>query len=180
MSRIGKKPVEVPAGVKVDLIGRTITVSGPKGKLSWEYHRKVEVKVDNGKVTVNRTAAGKLARALHGTTRQLIQNMVQGVSEGFKKRLDIVGVGYNAKVQGKKLVLAIGFCHPVEFDIPEGIELEIPQPTHVVVRGMDKQMVGQFAAEIRRVRPPEPYKGKGIMYQNEVIRRKATKSFGST
>ena len=177
MSRIGKRPVAVPPGVKVKLDGRKLLVEGPKGKTSWEHHRTVEVGVEDSQITVNRASNSKLARAMHGTARQLINNMVVGVSQGFERTLEIVGVGYNAKVEDKSLVLAIGFCHPVKMAIPEGLQIETPRPTIIVIRGIDKQMVGQFAAEVRRVRPPEPYKGKGIRYQGEEIRRKTAKSF---
>ncbi|MEM7168281.1 MAG: 50S ribosomal protein L6 [Planctomycetota bacterium] len=179
MSRIGKQPVAVPAGVKVEVKGRTVAVEGPKGKLAWEHHSEVKVDVADARVTVDRASGSKLAHALHGTTRQLIQNMVTGVSKGFEKQLDIVGVGYSAKVAGKDLVLQIGFCHDVKMTPPANVEIEVPQPTRIVIKGPDRQKVGQFAAEIRRVRPPEPYKGKGIRYTGEEIRRKAAKSFGS-
>lgn len=177
MSRIGQKPVVVPSGVKVGLAGRTVTVEGPKGKLEWEHHSEVKVSVETEGVTVDRASGSRLSRALHGTTRQLIHNMVTGVSAGFQRDLEIVGVGYNASVQGKKLVLQIGFCHPVEMPLPDGIEVETPKPINITVRGIDKQKVGQFAADIRRVRPPEPYKGKGIRYKDEEVKRKAAKSF---
>jgi large subunit ribosomal protein L6 len=179
MSRIGKIPVKIPSGVKIELTGRNIKVNGPKGDISWEHHPSVTVTVGDGQVQVDRAAKDKLARSMHGTARQLIQNMVTGVSEGFVKELDIVGVGYNAKVDGTTLTMQIGFCHPVVMPIPKGLQVEAPRPTNIIVRGVDKQLVGQFAAEIRRVRPPEPYKGKGILYRGEVIRRKAAKSFGS-
>ena len=179
MSRLGKLPVSVPSGVKVEKVDRTLRMTGPKGEISWEHHRLVGVAVDGDQITVTCSSKVKLARALHGTTRQLIRNMVVGVHEGFLRELEIVGVGYNAKVQGKSLVLQIGFCHPVELTIPDGVEVEVPRPTQIAIRGVDKQKVGQFAANIRRVRPPEPYKGKGILYKGEVIRRKAAKSFGS-
>lgn len=179
MSRIGKKPITIPAGVTVKVDGRTVQIDGPKGKLSWEHHPRVGVSCESNQIQVERKATDKLSRALHGTTRQLIQNMVTGVTTGFEKQLDIVGVGYNAKIEKKAVVLQIGFCHPVEMVIPDGVEAEVPQPTRIVLRGADRQKVGQFAAEIRRIRPPEPYKGKGIRYTDEVIRRKAAKSFGS-
>ncbi len=177
MSRIGKKPIAIPSGVTVDLSGRTVTVKGPKGSLTWEHHSEVKVAVADSGITVDAASGSKLARSLHGTTRQLINNMVTGVTSGFERQLEIVGVGYNATVDGKKLVLQIGFCHPVEMPLPDGIEVETPKPIHITVRGIDKQKVGQFAAEIRRVRPPEPYKGKGIRYANEEVRRKAAKAF---
>lgn len=179
MSRIGKQPVTVPAGVKFEVSGRNIAIEGPKGKLQWEHHSEVKVALADGNVTVERNSGSKLAAALHGTTRQLIANMITGVTQGFEKQLDIVGVGYSAKLEKKDLVLAIGFCHEVRMTPPEGVTVEVPQPTRLIVRGSDRQKVGQFSAEIRRVRPPEPYKGKGIRYTGEEIRRKAAKSFGS-
>ena len=179
MSRIGKAPIAIPKGVTVTTSGNTVKVEGPKGKLSWDWHSAVTVEVADGQVTVARGDDEPRSRALHGTTRQLVANMVRGVSEGFEKKLEIVGVGYNAKVDKKKLVMQIGFCHPKEMPIPEGLTVETPKPTSVIVSGIDKQQVGQFAAEIRSVRPPEPYKGKGIRYLDETVRRKAAKSFGS-
>ena len=179
MSRIGKQPIEIPSGVKVSVSGRSVNVEGPKGKLSWEHHKAVKVTVEGSSIAVDRNGDFKLARALHGTTRQLIQNMVQGVSAGFERKLEIIGVGYNAKTDKKNLVMQIGFCHPVEMPIPAGLEIETPKPTFITVRGVDKQKVGQFAAEIRSVRPPEPYKGKGIRYVGEFVRRKQAKSFGA-
>ena len=179
MSRVGKKPIELPSGVKVNLSGRKVQVEGPKGKLDWEHHPDVKVAVEGNQVTVERSGDHKTARALHGTTRQLIHNMVFGVSQGYERKLEIVGVGYNAKADKKKVTLSIGFCHPVEMNIPQGLEVECPKPVNITIRGTDKQKVGQFAAEIRRIRPPEPYKGKGIRYENEIVRRKAAKSFGA-
>ena len=181
MSRIGKQPVSVPGGVKAFLRGQTLKVEGPVGKVEQEFHSDmvIEIADSEGRILVKRPSDGKKHKALHGLTRTLINNMVEGVTKGFEKKLEINGVGYNAKLQGRELVLAIGFCHPVMMKIPQGVELEIPQATSIVIKGCDKQQVGQFAANIRRVRPPEPYKGKGIRYSDEVIRRKAGKKFGS-
>ncbi|RME03200.1 MAG: 50S ribosomal protein L6 [Planctomycetota bacterium] len=178
MSRIGRKPIPIPAGVEVQHEGNTIRVSGPKGKLEWSYPSLMEVEIskEKGMIFVRRPNDQKQTRALHGLTRQLVANMVEGVHRGFEKKLSINGVGYNAKVQGGKLQLNIGFCHPVLMEIPKDLEVEVPNPTSIVVRGADKQKVGQFAANIRRIRPPEPYKGKGIRYHDEVVRRKAGKS----
>lgn len=178
MSRLGKKPVPVPSGVTVQVSGRTVNVKGPKGDLALDHHQSIDVKVEGAEILVEPRGQDRLARAMHGTTRQLIKNMVVGVSSGFEKKLDIVGVGYNAKVQGKDLVLNIGFCHPVNLTIPAGLDVKCPNNTQISIAGSDKQSVGQFAANIRRVRPPEPYKGKGIKYIDEIIRRKQAKSFG--
>ena len=181
MSRIGKQPVAVPTGVKAFLRGQTLKVEGPVGKIEHEFHSDMVIEVGDseGRILVKRPSDDKKHKALHGLTRTLINNMVEGVTKGFEKKLEITGVGYNAKLQGRELVLAIGFCHPVMMKIPQGLDLEIPQATSIVIKGCDKQQVGQFAANIRRVRPPEPYKGKGIRYSDEVIRRKAGKKFGS-
>ncbi|MGE3163362.1 MAG: 50S ribosomal protein L6 [Planctomycetota bacterium] len=179
MSRIGLKPIALPRGVSVKTDGRNVHVEGPKGKLTWEHHSRVKVAVDGGSVKVERLGSDKLSRALHGTTRQLVQNMITGVSTGFERALDIVGVGYNAKLDKQNLVLQIGFCHPVILPIPAGVVVEVPQPTRLVIKGSDRQQVGQFSAEIRGVRPPEPYKGKGIRYVTEIVRRKQAKSLGS-
>jgi large subunit ribosomal protein L6 len=179
MSRIGRAPIAVPAGVQVDVDGREVRVKGPKGQISWQVHPTVSVAVEGGKLRVAPRSEDRLAKAMHGTSRQLLSNMVRGVTQGFRKTLDIVGVGYNAKVQGKKLVLQIGFCHPVDMQIPEGLTIELPTNVRIHVNGVDKQLVGQFAANIRRVRPPEPYKGKGIRYEGEQLRRKAAKAAGA-
>jgi large subunit ribosomal protein L6 len=183
MSRIGLKPIPIVSGVKLTPAkhegGTRISVEGPKGKLSYDFRGAVVIDVQPEKVLVTRSGDTAFARAYHGTARALIANMVHGVTEGFRKRLDIVGVGYNAKLEGKKVVLQIGFSHPVEVPIPDGITVEIPSPTTVVVNGSDKQVVGEFSAGIRRIRPPEPYKGKGIRYSDEQVTRKAGKTFGS-
>ncbi|MFN0059414.1 MAG: 50S ribosomal protein L6 [Planctomycetota bacterium] len=179
MSRIGKKPIDVPAGVKVDLKGRVLSIAGPKGNMAWEHHSSVQVAIAGSKITVQPTDTTRQGRSLHGTTRQLIHNMVHGVTKGFERKLEIVGVGYNAKLQGSKLVLAVGFSHPITVEIPAGLKVQVPGPTMVVVTGADKQAVGQFVANVRHIRPPEPYKGKGIRYDGENIVRKAAKSFGA-
>ena len=180
MSRIGTKPVAVPGNVKAFLREKTLKVEGPLGKLEQTFHQDMNLTLDEGKeIRVERPSDRKEHRSLHGLTRTLVDNMIQGVTKGFEKQLDIIGVGYNAKLQGRELVLAIGFCHPVHLKIPEGIEIEPISPTKIRIKGCDKQAVGQFAANIRRVRPPEPYKGKGIRYADEYVRRKAGKKFGS-
>jgi len=178
MSRIGKKPVSVPNGVTVTVNGPAITVKGPKGELSRKLHPDMQVKVENGTITVNRPSDEDRHKALHGLTRSLIANMVEGVTQGYRKQLEITGVGYKAEVKPFGLQLALGFSHPVEYRAPAGIKLTAPQPTAVVIEGADKEKVGQVAAEIRALRKPEPYKGKGVKYQGEQIRRKAGKAGG--
>jgi large subunit ribosomal protein L6 len=181
MSRIGKKPVAIPAGVTVTSSGGSVSVKGPQGDLKLTVHPNMSVEVDEAakEVRVTRPADTRENRALHGLTRSLIQNMVTGVCEPFVRRLTIVGVGYNAKLAGNKLALQVGFANTVELVVPDAVTCEVPDPTRVIVKGADKQAVGQFAANIRSVRPPEPYKGKGIRYENEHVRRKAGKAFGS-
>ncbi len=176
MSRIGKKPVAIPAGVEVTLKGREITVKGPRGTLTQSFRPEMTLSVENGEVVVKRADDGKLCRSLHGLTRSLIHNMILGVTEGFKKELEVSGVGYRAAKQGKDLVMNLGFSHQVVVPEPEGITIEVPSANLIVVHGADKQKVGQFAAEIREKRPPEPYKGKGIHYVGEHIRRKEGKA----
>ena len=177
MSRIGKKPISLPNGVSVTVEqGNTVHVKGSKGELSQKIHDDMKVSVVDNVVTVERPTDEANHRALHGLSRSLIQNMVIGVSEGYKKELEIVGVGYRAQKQGKKLVLNMGFSHPVEMEEPQGITFEVPSPTQIVVNGIDKQLVGETAANVRKVRPPEPYKGKGIKYVDEYIRRKVGKA----
>ena len=175
MSRIGNKPIEIPAGVTVDVGPGRVTVNGPKGELVQAVDQDMTIKVDDGVLTVSRPTDRGEHRALHGLTRSLIANMVEGVTNGFEKRLQIQGVGYRAKPQGKSLELSLGFSHPVSVQAPDGIEFEVPQPTEVIVRGIDKQLVGETAAQIRRHRPPEPYKGKGVRYADEHVRRKVGK-----
>ena len=182
MSRIGKKPISVPTSVKVNLAGNgLVSMEGPNGKISYLFREEAKVTFNeqDKKIVVERNGETKFSQAYHGTTRALIANMVHGVAEGFVKTLEIVGVGYNAKLQGKKIVLQIGFCHPVELEVPDDVKIEVPLPTKIIIKSADKQRVGEFAAQIRRIRPPEPYKGKGIRYENETIIRKAGKAFGS-
>ena len=175
MSRIAKQPISVPSGVEVTLEGQSVTVKGPKGTLEHRINDAVEVVRDEGAMNCSARDGAENGMALAGTTRSVINNMVVGVSEGFERRLQLVGVGYRAQMQGKGLNLALGFSHPVHFEAPEGVTLETPTQTEIVVRGVDKQKVGQAAAEIRAFRPPEPYKGKGVKYDNEQIRRKEAK-----
>ncbi len=175
MSRIGRKPVAVPDAVTVEIGSSSIAVKGPKGELNQTLSPEMTVEQADGVVTVARPTDRGEHRALHGLTRSLIANMVEGVTDGFEKRLEIQGVGYRAALKGKKLELALGFSHPVAIDAPEGIEFEVPQPTEIIVKGIDKQLVGQVAADIRKRRPPEPYKGKGIRYRDEQVLRKVGK-----
>ncbi len=176
MSRVGKKPVEIPAGVTVTLNGNTVTVKGPKGELTRTFHSDIEIKVEDNIVNVSRPTDEKLHRSLHGTTRAIIANMVEGVSQGFERNLELIGVGYRAQKQGKKLVLNVGYSHPVEIEPEEGLEIEVPANTKITIKGTDKERVGALAANIRDVRPPEPYKGKGIRYAGEQVRRKEGKT----
>ena len=182
MSRIAKQPIEIPKGVDVALDGLLVTVKGPKGTLEREVNHFVSVKVEDGNILVSSNAEAKvrkeqahLYRAIPGTTRALLNNMVVGVSSGYEKKLQLIGVGYRAQVKGKELALTLGFSHPVNFAIPEGVTIETPEPTSIVVKGADKQLVGQVAADIRSYRPPEPYKGKGVRYVDEYVRRKESK-----
>jgi large subunit ribosomal protein L6 len=175
MSRIGKKPIEVPAGVLVSVDPGRVTVSGPKGELRQTVPQRMKITQEDGTLSVERPTERGEDRALHGLTRSLIANMVEGVTNGFEKRLEIQGVGYRAALSGTNLELQVGYSHTVRITPREGISFEVPVPTQVVVRGIDKQMVGQTAAEIRKVRPPEPYKGKGIRYEGEYVRRKVGK-----
>jgi len=182
MSRIGKQPIDLPSGVKVSQgADRQVTVAGPKGSLDITLLPEIDVEIEDARIVVvpNGTGAARQTRAFHGLTRALINNMVLGVSQGYEKMLEIIGVGWTAAAKGRSVVLNIGFCHPVDIALPEGIEAETPNPTTIILRGIDKQAVGQLAATIRKVRPPEPYKGKGIRYRGEYVRRKAGKSFGS-
>lgn len=176
MSRIGKMPIEIPKGVDVTINGNVVTVKGPKGTLTNSLHKDMIIASEGGKVTVQRPSDGKLHKALHGLTRTLVNNMVEGVTKGFEKALDINGVGYRAQKTGKKLVLTLGYSHPVEMDEPAGITVDVPAPNKIIVKGCDKQAVGEFAAKIRAKREPEVYKGKGIKYDYEVIRRKEGKA----
>ncbi|WP_066058524.1 50S ribosomal protein L6 [Robertmurraya korlensis] len=176
MSRVGKKPVEIPSGVTVTVDGNNVTVKGPKGELSRSFNPDIEIKVEENVINVSRPSDAKEHRALHGTTRALLSNMVEGVSKGFERTLELIGVGYRAQKQGTKLVLNVGYSHPVEIEPETGIEVEVPSNTRVIVKGTNKERVGALAANIRDVRPPEPYKGKGIRYEGEFVRRKEGKT----
>ena len=175
MSRIGRKPITVPDGVTVSIGPGRVSVNGPKGELAQAVSDRMQIAEDDGTVTVTRATDRGPDRALHGLTRSLIANMVEGVTDGFERRLEIQGVGYRARLSGKALELSVGYSHPVTIAAADGIEFEVPQPTQIIVRGIDKQQVGEIAAQVRRVRPPEPYKGKGIRYEGEQVRRKVGK-----
>lgn len=177
-SRVGKKPIEIPTGVQVTRDGGSIRVKGPKGEMAFSIAHGVDVKVEPQNVVVSQVGGGKQALALHGTTRAIIANMVSGVTKGFSKTLEIQGTGYRAQMSGKKLTLQLGYSHPIDFDPPAGITVAIDGPTKVIVSGFNKELVGQVAANIRGFRPPEPYKGKGIRYAGEYVRRKAGKAAG--
>ena len=176
MSRIGLKPITIPAGVDVNVNGATVTVKGPNGTLSMDAHPNMTVSVEGSEIIVSRPNDAKENRSLHGLTRTLIHNMVVGVTEGYQKELEVNGVGYRAQKQGKKLTLSLGYSHPVEMEDPEGLEVIVEGQNKIIVKGIDKEKVGQYAAEIREKRAPEPYKGKGIKYSDEVIRRKVGKT----
>jgi len=176
VSRIGKVPIPIPSGVEVKVDGNTVTVKGPKGELTKAFHKDIGIEVQDRVIRVVRPSDEPLHKSLHGLTRTLIANMVDGVTKGYSKALEINGVGYRASLQGKKLVLAVGYSHPVEMEAPPGIEFAVPQPTRIEVKGVDKELVGAVAANIRAVRKPEPYLGKGIKYEGERIRRKAGKA----
>ena len=176
MSRIGNKPVVIPAGVTIDLKDNTVTVKGLKGELSYTFNQNITLVQNEGEVVFTRPDDTKENKTIHGTTRAVFNNMVVGVTEGFQRELELIGVGYRAQLQGKKLVLNVGYSHPVEFTPEEGLEIEVPSNTKVIVKGYDKQKVGELAANIRGVRPPEPYKGKGIRYVDEFVRRKEGKT----
>jgi large subunit ribosomal protein L6 len=175
MSRIGRAPITLPAGVEIDVAPGRVGVKGPRGSLEQAIPREMTVSLDEGVVTVTRPTDRGPHRSLHGLTRTLVANMVEGVTNGYEKRLEIQGVGYRAALRGSSVELLLGFSHPIVVEPPAGIEFEIPAPTQIVVRGIDKQSVGQVAADIRRLRPPEPYKGKGIRYAGEIVRRKVGK-----
>jgi large subunit ribosomal protein L6 len=176
MSRIGNSPITLPSGVDVSVAGTSVTVKGPRGTLARDLHESITVTVDDGVVTVMRADDERYTRALHGLSRALVNNMVVGVHDGYRKDLQMIGVGYRASLQGSRLELQVGYSHPVHVEAVEGIAFEVPEPTRIAVTGIDKELVGQVAADIRKVRPPEPYKGKGIRYVNEVVRKKAGKA----
>jgi len=179
MSRIGRLPIAVPSGVDVTIAGRELTVKGPKGTLSRTLHPDMKVSQEDGTIVVSRPTEQKTHKQLHGLTRTLVNNMVIGVTDGYRKGLEITGVGYRAALSGRKLTLNLGYSHPVEIDPPDGISFELENPTRLTVVGIDKELVGQIAAQVRATRKPEPYKGKGVRYENEVVRRKEGKSFAS-
>jgi large subunit ribosomal protein L6 len=176
LSRIGKLPIAVPNAVKVDLQGNHLKVEGPKGSLERTLSAQITIRVDDGTIVCERPSDGREHRSLHGLTRTLVANMVNGVSQGFTKNLELVGVGYRVAKQGEELVLNLGFSHPIRFKPPQGISIDVADPTHFSVTGINRELVGQVAADLRAMRPPEPYKGKGIMYRGERIRRKAGKA----
>ena len=176
MSRIGKAPIQIPAGVEIKVEGNLVSVKGPKGELSREISHDMTIAIENGALRVSRPSDEREHKALHGLTRTLINNMVEGVTKGYSRQLELVGTGYRAAKSGQKLTLTVGFSHPVEFDPPKGIEFQVPAANQVVVNGINKELVGQVAADIRAVRPPEPYLGKGIKYTGERIRRKEGKT----
>jgi len=176
VSRIGRKPISLPPGVEIKMENNIITVKGPKGVLSQAIPEDITIAQQDSELLVTRPSDAKRHRAMHGLARALVANMVTGVTAGFEKKLEMVGVGYRAQMQGNKLVINIGFSHPVEVDPPQGIEFEVPAVTKITVKGIDKQLVGNTAADIRAIRKPEPYKGKGLRYENEVVRRKAGKT----
>ena len=176
MSRIGKMPIEILEGVNVDIKDNIVTVKGPKGTLTKEFHKDMIIKKEGTQILVTRPSDDKIHKSLHGLTRTLVSNMVEGVTKGFEKTLEINGVGYRAQKQGKKLVLTLGYSHPVEMDEPEGIVFDVPAPNKIIVKGCDKQEVGEYAAKIRAKREPEVYKGKGVKYDYEIIRRKEGKA----
>lgn len=176
MSRIGKSPITVPSGVEMKIQGSSVQVKGPKGQLDRQFHDRVSVSLEDGVATVTRSDDSHESRALHGLSRALLANMVLGVSEGYRRELELQGVGYRAQLKGSNLELQVGYSHPVNVEAPQGITFEVPEPTRVSVVGIDKELVGQVAANIRKIRPPEPYKGKGIRYVGEYVRRKAGKA----
>lgn len=176
MSRIGKKPVTIPSGVEVGFEGNELTVKGPKGNLTRSIHPEMKVVIEDQVLTVERPSESKKHRSLHGTTRSVIANMVEGVTNGFTRKLDLMGVGYRAAKNGSTVTLSVGYSHPVELQKVEGIDVDVPSPTKLVVSGINKELVGEYAAKVREIRKPEPYKGKGIKYEEEVIRRKVGKT----
>ncbi len=178
MSRIGRMPIAIPAGVTVEINGNVVTAKGPKGELTKAMHPDMHIEVNGAEVVVTRPSENKLHKSLHGLTRTLVNNMIVGVNEGYKKELDVIGVGYRVAMENGKLVMNLGFSHQVIVEAVEGITIEAPAPNKIIISGLDKQLVGQFAADVRKKRPPEPYKGKGIRYTGEVVRRKEGKTGG--
>ncbi|MEK6681035.1 MAG: 50S ribosomal protein L6 [Nitrospirota bacterium] len=176
MSRVGRKPIPIPSGIDVKVEKNSVSIKGPKGQLKQDFHPRIGINVDAGNILVSRSSDDKLDRSLHGLTRSIISNMITGVTKGYEKALEISGVGYRAQVQGRSLMLTLGFSHPVEFKLPEGIDAAVDKQTNITIKGIDKYLVGQVAANIRGLKPPEPYKGKGIKYSDEVVRRKEGKA----
>jgi len=176
MSRVGEKPIILPEGVKVQIEGNIFTVEGPKGKLTKKIPSEIKVEIKEKEVLVNRPSNTKFHKSLHGLSRSLLANMIKGVSKGFQKSLEIIGVGYKANLKGDKLILSLGFSHPIEFSVPEGIEVKVEKATQITISGADKGLVGEIASDIRALKPPEPYKGKGIRYKGEYIKRKVGKA----
>lgn len=176
MSRVGRKPIDIVSGVKIQKTAQGVSVKGPKGELSARVHDDIGFEIKDNQIFLTRKSDAKQIRSLHGLWRALMQNMVKGVTEGYSRKLELVGVGYKAEMKGKKIQLALGFSHPILFSPPDSIKIEVPAPTNILVSGIDKQLVGQVAAKIRSFRPPEPYKGKGVKYEGEHIRRKAGKA----
>jgi large subunit ribosomal protein L6 len=176
MSRIGKKPIGIPSGVQVGVHGQQVEVKGPKGRLELQVHELCSVRVDNGTVVVGRGAEHRTAKALHGLTRALVANMIRGVTEGFERKLEIVGIGYRVQLAGRNLTFSLGYSHPIVFPLPEGVTAEVDKQTAITLRGVDKYLVGQTAAQLRSLRPPDPYKGKGVRYAGEVVRKKVGKA----
>ena len=176
MSRIGKKPIGIPSGVHVGVHGQQVEVKGPKGRLELQVHELCSVRVDNGTVVVGRGAEHRTAKALHGLTRALVANMIRGVTEGFERKLEIVGIGYRVQLAGRNLTFSLGYSHPIYYQLPPGVTAAVDKQTVITISGVDRQLVGEVAAGIRKLRPPEPYKGKGVRYANEQVRRKAGKA----
>jgi large subunit ribosomal protein L6 len=176
MSRVGRKPIPIPSGIDVKVDKSSVSIKGPKGQLKQDFHPRIGIKLDAGNILVSRSSDDKLDRSLHGLTRSIIANMITGVTKGYEKALEISGVGYRAQVQGRSLMLSLGFSHPVEFKLPEGIDAAVDKQTNITIKGIDKYLVGQVAANIRSLKPPEPYKGKGIKYSDEIVRRKEGKA----
>lgn len=175
MSRVGKRPLDIPSGVKININGQEVEVTGPKGTLKRIFHPNVSIEISDGKVLVKRKNEDKFTRSLHGLSRMLIENMVKGVTQGYEKRLVVQGVGYRVQLSGNKLTLQLGFSHQVNFEAPQGVELKVDKQNTIIVSGINKELVGEIAARIRRIKPPEPYKGRGIRYENEYVRRKVGK-----
>lgn len=175
MSRVGKRPVVIPNGVKVNILGQEVEITGAKGALKKTFHPDISFEIAEGKIIVKRKSDDRLNRSLHGLSRMLVENMIKGVTQGYEKRLTIVGVGYRGQIQDKKLTMQLGFSHPAVYELPNGIDMKMDKQNTIIVSGIDKELVGETAAQIRRIRPPEPYKGRGIRYENEYVKHKVGK-----